>query len=168
MFPPYARTAPIADSDRPCVCKARARCEMLYGAFAFQHEGVYHTQNLVTHAGGALTALAHRLASFSSLPFLKQKPDGGAAEVRKVLASLYYDLAGSATDGTVQSLRQITSTSHILFGSDFPFTPAAGITGNVEGFRNLKALTTQEHEDMSRNNALGLFTRLTMGGSTLG
>lgn len=114
---------------------------------------------IIPHAGGALTALAHRVASFSTLPFLKQKPEGGAAEVRKVLASLYYDLAGSATEGAVQSLRQITSASHILFGSDFPFTPAAGITANVEGFRNLKALTPQEHEDMARNNALGLFTR---------
>jgi len=118
---------------------------------------------IIPHAGGALTALAHRVASFSSLPFLKQKPDGGAAEVRKVLASLYYDLAGSATEGALQSLRQITSSSHILFGSDFPFTPAAGITGNVEGFRNLEALTAQEHENMARNNALGLFTRFASG-----
>lgn len=119
---------------------------------------------IIPHAGGALTALAHRLASFSSLPFLKQRPEGGAAEVRKVLASLYYDLAGSATEGTLQSLRQITTLSHVLFGSDFPFTPAAGITANVEGFRNLKAVSDQEHEDMARNNALTLFTRIAANG----
>ncbi|RFO96709.1 amidohydrolase [Rhodoferax lacus] len=115
---------------------------------------------IIPHAGGALTALAHRLASFSTLPFLKQKPAGGAAEVRKVLASLYYDLAGSATEGTVQSLRQLTTLSHVLFGSDYPYTPAAGIAANVEGFRNLQAVSDKEHEDMARNNALGLFTRL--------
>ena len=79
--------------------------------------------------------------------------------MRKVLASLYYDLAGSATEGTLQSLRQITTLSHGLFGSDFPFTPAAGITPNVEGFRHLKAVSDQEHEDTARNNALALFTR---------
>jgi predicted TIM-barrel fold metal-dependent hydrolase len=115
---------------------------------------------IIPHAGGALTALAHRLASFSSLPFLKQKPDGGAAEVRKVLASLYYDLAGSAAEGTLQSLRQITTLSHVLFGSDFPFTPPVGVSANVEGFRNLKSVSAQEHEDMARNNALSLFSRI--------
>ena len=41
------------------------------------------------HTGGALTAVAERIAAFSSLP------GGGAAEVHRVLASLYYDLAGS-------------------------------------------------------------------------
>lgn len=121
---------------------------------------------IIPHAGGALTALAHRLASFSSLPFLKQRPEGGASEVRNLLASLYYDLAGSATEGTLQSLRQITALNHVLFGSDFPFTPAAGITTNVESFRNFRAVSVQEHKDMARNNALTLFTRFVPNGAT--
>lgn len=79
--------------------------------------------------------------------------------MRKVLASLYYDLAKSATEGTLQNLLQITTASYVLFGSDFPFTLAAGSTANVEGFRNLKAVSDQEQEDMARNNALTLFTR---------
>lgn len=116
---------------------------------------------IIPHAGGSLTAVAHRLASLASLPLLKQKPEGGAAEVRKVLASLYYDLAGSATEGTIQSLRQITELNHVVFGSDFPFTPPAGVSANTEGFRNLKAVSEKEHEDMARNNALTLFPRFT-------
>ena len=117
-------------------------------------------QMIIPHAGGALTALAHRLASFSALPFLAQRPEGGAREVRRVLASLYYDLAGSATDGTLQSLRQLTTLTHILFGSDYPFTPDWGIQANVEGFRSLSGLSGIEHEAMARGNAHRLFPRL--------
>jgi predicted TIM-barrel fold metal-dependent hydrolase len=115
---------------------------------------------IIPHAGGALTAVAERLAGFSALPFLKQRPAGGAEEVRRVLASLYYDLAGSASDGAIERLRRLTSLSHILFGSDFPFTPSAGIDANVESFRTLSGLSTSEHEGIARGNALRLFPRL--------
>ena len=115
---------------------------------------------IIPHAGGALTAVAERLAGFSALPFLKQRPAGGAEEVSQVLASLYYDLAGSASNGAIERLRQLTSLNHILFGSDFPFTPAAGIDANVEGFRTLSGLTGPEHEGIARTNALRLFPRL--------
>ena len=114
---------------------------------------------IIPHAGGALSAIAERIAGFSTLPFLKQRPAGGAEEVRKVLASLYYDLAGSASDNAIERLRQLTSVSHILFGSDFPFTPSAGIDANVTNFRNLRGLTAAEHEGIARDNALSLFPR---------
>ena len=115
---------------------------------------------IIPHAGGALTAIAERIAGFSTLPFLKQKPAGGAAEVKRVLASLYYDLAGSASDGSIERLRRLTSVKNILFGSDFPFTPDAGIDANVEGFRTLSGLTASEHEDIAKENAKRLFPRL--------
>ena len=115
---------------------------------------------IIPHAGGALTAVADRIASFSSLPFLAQRPAGGAAEVRKVLASLYYDLAGSARDSMIDGLRHLTSLTHILFGSDYPFTPEEGINANVEAFRTLSSLKNVEHEAIARKNALALFPRL--------
>lgn len=115
---------------------------------------------IIPHAGGALSAVAERIAGFSTLPFLPQRLAGGADEVRRVLAALYYDLAGSASDGAVERLRRLTSLTHVLFGSDFPFTPAAGIAANVAAFRSLGGLTAVEHEGMARGNALRLFPRL--------
>ena len=114
---------------------------------------------IIPHAGGALTAIAERIAGFSGLPFLKQRPAGGAAEVNRVLASLHYDLAGFASNGAIERLRRITSLTNILFGSDFPFTPPAGVDANVEGFRSLAGLTVTEHEAMARGNARRLFPR---------
>ncbi|WP_345944793.1 amidohydrolase family protein [Variovorax sp. dw_954] len=119
---------------------------------------------IIPHAGGALSAVAERIAAFSSLPFLNQRPAGGAAEVNRVLASLYYDLAGSASDAAIERLRRLTSTTHILFGSDFPFTPAAGIEANVESFRTLTGLTISEHEAIAKGNAIRLFPRFAISG----
>jgi predicted TIM-barrel fold metal-dependent hydrolase len=119
---------------------------------------------IIPHAGGALTAVAERIAAFSSLPFLSQRPGGGAAEVNRVLASLYYDLAGSASDAAIERLRRLTSMTHILFGSDFPFTPAAGIEANVESFRALTGVTISEHEAIAKGNASRLFPRFARGG----
>lgn len=115
---------------------------------------------ILSHAGGALPSLAQRISFTSVLPMLKTRPAGGPDEVRRVLQSLYYDLAGSANDAAVQSLRWLTSTSHIVFGSDFPFTPPAAVTANVDGVRTLKGLTAQEHEGIARTNAHVLFPRL--------
>jgi len=115
---------------------------------------------ILPHAGGALTAVAERIAAFSALPFLKQRPAGGAEEVKRVLASLYYDLASAASDGAIERLRRITSLNHVLFGSDFPFTPPASIDANVDGFRKLSGSATAEHEGMARGNAFRLFPRL--------
>jgi predicted TIM-barrel fold metal-dependent hydrolase len=115
---------------------------------------------IVSHAGGALPALAQRIGFASELPLLKNRPAGGAEEVRRVLQSLYYDLAGSANDAAIESLRWITSTSHIVFGSDFPFTPPPAVAANVNGMRALKGLTGDEHEAIARTNAHALFPRL--------
>ena len=118
---------------------------------------------IIPHAGGALTAVAERIAGFSTLPFLKQRPAGGAEEVNRVLAALYYDLAGSASNASIERLRRLTSLTHVLFGSDFPFTPPAGVTANVENFRTLSGVTAAEHEGIAKGNALRLFPRLSAG-----
>ena len=77
-----------------------------------------------------------------------------------MLASLYYDLAGSASNASIERLRRLTSLTHVLFGSDFPFTPPAGVTANVENFRTLNGVTAAEHEGIAKGNALRLFPRL--------
>ncbi|WP_027897342.1 amidohydrolase family protein [Zestomonas thermotolerans] len=148
------RPAPILEFPMDT---ARTVTDLIYAGTLSHYPNI---RMIVPHGGGALPALAHRIAQFSTLPFLTQKPSGGAEEVRKVLASLYYDLAGSAHDGAVESLRRLTTTSHILFGSDFPFTPPAGVEANVKGVRNLKGLSRAEHEGIARDNALALFPRL--------
>lgn len=148
------RPAPILEFP---LDTARTLTDLIYAGTLTRHPNL---RMIVPHAGGALPSIAHRIAMFSTLPFLEQKPAGGADEVRKVISSLYFDLAGSANDGAVAALRRLTSNEHILFGSDFPFTPAAGVEANVKATRALTGLTTTEHEGIARNNAYALFPRL--------
>ena len=151
------RPAPILEFPMDT---ARTIVDLIFAGTLTRYPGI---RVIVPHAGGALTALAERVAMFSTLPFIAQRPAGGAEEVRRVLAALYYDLAGSATDGAIERLRRITSLTQVLFGSDFPFTPASGIAANVQGFRALSGLSRAEHEGMARGNALRLFPRLSVG-----
>jgi predicted TIM-barrel fold metal-dependent hydrolase len=53
----------------------------------------------------------------------------------------------------------------VLFGSDFPFTPAAAVSANVESFRTLGGLTAAEHEGIAKHNALRLFPRFAQAGA---
>ena len=136
---------------------SRAVTDLIFAGTLTRYQNI---RMIISHGGGALPAVAERIARFSTLPFLKQKPAGGAAEVKQVLASLYFDLAGSASDASIERLRRITSLKNILFGSDFPFTPSAGIDANVEDFRILSGLTASEHEGIARDNAKRIFPRL--------
>lgn len=148
------RPAPILEFPMDT---ARTVTDLIFAGTLTRHPDL---KLIVPHAGGALTALVDRIAGFSTLPFLKQRPEGGAAEVRQLLANLHYDLAASANEAAIERLRRIVPMTRVLFGSDFPFTPAAGIEANVQGFRGLRTLSRAEHEDLARNNALALFPRL--------
>jgi 6-methylsalicylate decarboxylase len=46
-------------------------------------------------------------------------PNGVMPELRK----LYFDTALTATAGALKTLLTVTDSSHLLFGSDFPFPP---------------------------------------------
>lgn len=149
------RPAPIIEFP---IDTARTVTDLIFSGTLTRYPNI---KVILSHAGGALPSLAQRIGFTSTLPMLKTRPAGGGEEVRQVLKSLYYDLAGAANDAAVQSLQWLTSTSHIVFGSDFPFTPPPAVTANVKGVRNLKGLTPEEHEGIARTNAHALFPRLT-------
>ncbi|WP_394618613.1 amidohydrolase family protein [Lentzea sp. JNUCC 0626] len=72
---------------------------------------------VVPHAGAALPALADRVAAF------------GGPDVLRHLRSLHYDLAGFALPRLLPALRTLTEPEHLLYGSDFPFTPEFAVRG---------------------------------------
>lgn len=52
------------------------------------------------------------------------------------LKSLYYDLAGGATPEVIKTLLAITTPDHLMYGSDYPYQPAAVLTGNLSKLRS--------------------------------
>lgn len=75
---------------------------------------------LVPHGGAFLTILSDRLAFMTKI----LRMDG--VDVMGDLAKLYYDLAGMAMPKQYGLLKEVTDTSHILYGSDAPFTSLSG------------------------------------------
>jgi 6-methylsalicylate decarboxylase len=113
---------------------------------------------IVPHGGAALPALIARIAAFAGLPFIEPRP-ASEAEVFETLERLYYDIALSAHPIPFAALRRIAPITQILFGSDWPFTPEAGVARNLRQLSQ-NGLTEPEARAIARDNAERVFPRL--------
>jgi predicted TIM-barrel fold metal-dependent hydrolase len=79
---------------------------------------------IVPHAGAALPVVASRIDLFTAAMSSAEAP--AAPSVREALTRLHYDLAGVPVDEQLAALATVAESSHLHFGSDYPFTPEAG------------------------------------------
>jgi predicted TIM-barrel fold metal-dependent hydrolase len=116
---------------------------------------------ILSHGGGALPILVSRIASVAEAPFVHPRPQGGAAEVMESVRQLYFDLALAATPANFQALLDITSLSHVLYGTDYPFAPPPAIGLNDTRYVALLAkLSSEQSAMLEHRNAATLFPRL--------
>jgi len=114
---------------------------------------------IVPHGGAALPALIARIAAFANLPIIEPRP-ASEAEVFETLERLYYDVALSAHPVPFAALRRIAPITQILFGSDWPFTPEAGVARNIHQLIQANGLSEDEARAIARENAERVFPRL--------
>ena len=114
---------------------------------------------IVPHGGAALPALIARIAAFAAVPFFEPRPTS-EAEVFETLERLYYDVALSAHPVPFAALRRIAPITQILFGSDWPFTPEAGVARNIRQLAQANGLSESEARAIARDNAERVFPRL--------
>ena len=74
------------------------------------------------------------------------------------LRKLHYDTAGSANVAAFGPLLKLVTSKQVLFGSDFPFTPAPAVRAAVGSLRTL-GLSEEELRDIDGANARSLFQR---------
>lgn len=103
-------------------------------------------QFIFPHAGGTVPYLAYRISM-------------GQKSVIKQLKRLYYDIALSATPYALSSLQTLVDSSHILFGSDFPFFPEPLFNEMITEYSNYEGLDAEMRKSIDRDNALSLFPR---------
>jgi predicted TIM-barrel fold metal-dependent hydrolase len=131
----------------------RAVTNLIYSGTLERHPDI---PIILSHAGGTIPYVAGRLTLGTMVPALHDKaPQGAIAYLKR----LYYDTALSATPYALSALRELVEPSHILFGSDYPFLPDAGV---IESVRGLAAYTNFDHSTrmrIERDNALALFPR---------
>lgn len=136
----------------------RAVVRLIYGGAMRRHP---HLRIILSHAGGALPLLVPRIAGFASTRFASPRPEGGASEVYEQVRRLYFDLALASSPAVLEALLRITSLSHLLYGSDFPWAPRPAIDANDSQFAALlERLSPVERQMISYGNAADLFPRL--------
>lgn len=112
---------------------------------------------ILSHAGGAMPFLAHRLEIFDNLtPYRERYPKGS----RHYLRRLWYDTTLSADRVPLDALRAIAEPDRILFGSDFPYVPNATIEDESRRLDAYGGFDAGTRPMMERRNAELLFPRL--------
>ena len=89
---------------------------------------------VVPHAGAYLPIAIPRMRSL----YLVMKQNGlvGEIDFDKNIASLWFDLAGSPSEETVQALLTLTTRDHLLYGSDYPYVASKVIKNNIERMKS--------------------------------
>jgi len=113
---------------------------------------------LVSHCGGALPPLLERFSSFSSV-ILEGQKGVSSQDVKALFQSrFYFDLAGFPFPDQIHGLLRVTDSSRLLYGSDFPYTPASALPGMAA--RMDHGLADLFDEETVRNVYLGNAKRL--------
>lgn len=119
---------------------------------------------ILAHAGGFLPYISHRVL----LTMLQRRSKAQQAKAilmstpDKLLAPLrrfYFDVALSQSPTTYPSLMELAEPGHVLYGSDFPFAPAAAV-GFMAGNHEAYAFTPEQRAAIDRGSAEALFPRL--------
>jgi len=114
---------------------------------------------IVPHGGAALPSLAARIAAFANVAFIEPRP-ASEREVFDALARLYYDVALAAHPTILAALRAIAPMDHILYGSDWPFTPEPAVARGIQQLLTENGLSDDDLRALARGNAERLFPRL--------
>ena len=113
---------------------------------------------IVPHAGAAIPVLADRVVGLSPALGLAEPldPDRFYATLRR----LYYDLAGYPLPRLAPALLEIADPGHILYGSDWPFTPLPIVTKMAREIDATPLIDGALRPRVLQDNALELFPRL--------
>ena len=115
-----------------------------------------HIRFIFSHGGGTLPMIADRIDKFG-------RPDPGAApdgarlhDALSQIRTLYFDTANAANPPALAATRALAVPGHILFGSDYPYAPAARAVDDLARAQ----LNRQELRAIERDNAIALMPRL--------
>jgi predicted TIM-barrel fold metal-dependent hydrolase len=99
---------------------------------------------ILSHAGGFLPYHARRFAELASVVRTDVSPP---ADLLESFRSFYFDTALSSGPALLRALQSFALPAHILYGSDFPYGPAAvgaSFTAELDAFEGLTPRTRVE------------------------
>jgi predicted TIM-barrel fold metal-dependent hydrolase len=117
---------------------------------------------IMPHGAGTVPFLAYRLSTMDLKPNIVEHLPGGS--VASALRGLYYDVAEIVSPAPLKCLMATTDASHIMFGSDFPFSrhsnPAQDVRDVIAGFDAFDGWDASTRRNIECNNAAKMFPRL--------
>lgn len=111
---------------------------------------------IFSHAGGTVPFLADRTTAPS--PSRRVVDAAAAHHALAHLQHFYFDTGHSNNALTLAALKRVVPTSHILFGTDFPYSDLAA---EVVGLEHAGVFTATECRSIGRDNALAVLPALT-------
>jgi len=112
---------------------------------------------ILSHAGGTLPMLAHRISLFDK----KTKQQGNYPKgALHYIARFYYDTALSGHAAPLDALAAFVPPSQILFGTDYPYVSEDIAIAETKGFEAYGKFDAATRALIDRGNAEGLFPRL--------
>ena len=111
---------------------------------------------ILSHGGGTLPYVAHRVAHLSASFRLMDK---SAESFLTEASTFYFDLAFAGYQGPLKLLLDFAQPGHVLYGSDYPFGRENLVSPQLQTIDRF----LYEREDaalIARDNALTLFPRL--------
>lgn len=106
---------------------------------------------IIPHAGAFLGILTDRVAGF-----VKKNYD---EDIYDVIKNCYFDTAGHVLPRQLPALMSLADESHILFGSDIPYTPLATSAKLGQSLIDTPLLTAQKKKAILTTNAKSLLKR---------
>lgn len=110
---------------------------------------------IVPHAGAVLPVLANRIEMMS--PMLRTTDGQPAPSMRDALRRLHFDLAGAPVPQQLRALLDVADTSHLHYGSDYPFTPAMACDFLLRQIETTDLLDDDLRTGIFGRNAVALF-----------
>ena len=109
-----------------------------------------------SHGGGALVAMTRIVGNVSAQALAATPPPGSRLHhIRR----FYYDTAGAANPLVMPTLKRLLGgTSHIVFGTDYPFGGQQGPAGIASGMQTV-GFSADELNGIDRVNAAQLFPK---------
>jgi 6-methylsalicylate decarboxylase len=88
---------------------------------------------IFSHAGGPLAQMLGRIeASINATYSAEQHASLFPKGLRALLSNLYFDVISMANPSAWATIGQMANNRHLLFGTDFPFIPAAATVHGLE------------------------------------
>jgi predicted TIM-barrel fold metal-dependent hydrolase len=133
----------------------RAVVDLVLAGIPARHPGI---RWVVPHAGAVLPMVADRVERVWA--GVAEASGAAPVEVVAALRGLYYDTAGGPLPRALPALLSLVTPAQLLYGSDYPFTPAGAVTGFTEALRTTDLLDEPSRAAVFSGNARRLFTGL--------